>query len=157
MNSALREFKEKDTDVHLNSVEVSQFNLRHLREFDEQWVDLDLDFDSLGYNCQEGHLVANRANVPGVVWEIGDFWLQVSDWGEFPCTEEEPSFFPIELQVFNELGGPDALLLVPHSDLNFIILSRKDGVSKLILDGDGISLDLRIRLRVRNLFQGILN
>lgn len=142
VDSALLQFKEEDADVHLDAVQVLQLNFWHFHQFDEQGVDLNSELDSLGHNGQESHLLSDGSDAPRVVRVISGLGLQVRDWCELSRTEKEPPLFPVELQVLDILGGPDAGLLVPDADLDLVVLRGKDGVSKPVLDGDGVCLNL---------------
>ena len=92
--------------MHFLVVQVLEFWRGHFRELDKEWMDFNLDLDSLGDDCQQSALLTDAPQVPGVIRVVCCFWLEEGDGSELPCKEIEQSLFTIKLKVFNQVGSP---------------------------------------------------
>lgn len=64
-------------------------------------VDLDL---SLGDDCEQGNLLFDASQVPGVIWEVCAFGLHVGHWSKLSSAERKFFVFFVEFKILNKVS-----------------------------------------------------
>ena len=114
----------------------------NLNKFDEQRMNLNLKSDTFGVQSQKSLLITSRSEVPRVVREVSSLFLQVGHWRKFGQSELNFSSFSMHLHIDNILSAPDLVLLIPETNLGFIILMNINIVGQEVNSWNGLNLSI---------------
>lgn len=131
--------------------------LVHLDNFDEEWSNFKVNWDSLCFDGEKSDVLSGTSKVPGVEWQVCHLWLKISDWSELSCWELKFSLNSIELKAFNIVNRPAVLDFIPNSDLWLIVLCGEHIWWKLEDDTDWLDLDSRCRIWILDALKRVFN
>ena len=157
MDTALGEVHQKHAWVQLLVNEVLQLRLGHVNELDEQGMDLNVNADSLGVDGQQGNLVADGSQIPGVIGEVSSLRLKIGKRRKLACIEHKLSFLLVVVEVLNVVGAPGLAIFIPNSDFVLVVVGDEHVWWKPENNWNGLNLDSRRRIGEWNLSELVVN